>query len=264
MELFDHGMMLRVDAYGERDALVSVFTRDHGLVRGLAKRAMTSAQRGTYCVGNWVELRWHARLQEHLGNLECELLIPGGSLLLADRLKCYALQSVCALVMLAFHERDPHPRLYDALQSLMESMRFREDWLVDYPRFEALLLAEAGFGLGLEQCIATGTREELRYVSPKSGCAVSAAAGAAYADKLFAYPALLLQEPGWPAEPAAIANALAITGHFLEKWLFATLDKPAPEARARCVAALTAVLNAAMASAPQPGARTPHLQAETA
>ena len=236
MELDGRGLLLQVDPFKENDALITVFTEEHGLLRGLAKWAYSRRTRGTYCVGNWVEFRWSARLEEHLGNIICELEVPTGYMIMRDRQRCYALQSMAALILSAFQERDAHPRLYFAMDRLMEALHFDlEPWLADYARFEAALLREAGFGLGLDACVVTGGTENLRYLSPKSGCAVSADEGAPYHDKLFAYPALLLDEMHVKAESDAIANALDVTGHFLYHWLFSSLNRKLPSARERLI-----------------------------
>ena len=59
-------------------------------------------------------------------------------------------------------------------------------------QFEMHLLNELGFGLELDACAVTGTHEELIYVSPKSGRAVSRQAGAPWRDKLLRLPAFLM------------------------------------------------------------------------
>jgi DNA repair protein RecO (recombination protein O) len=244
--LEDTAIILRVDAYGERDALISAFAPSIGVVRGVARNAMTSKQRGIYCIGNLVELRWQARLEEHLGQVSAELLSPSGSMLMGQREFCYALQSMASLTLMAFETQDPHPALFNALQAVIDAMRFGLPWHADYARFEAVLLREAGFGLGLERCIVTGQADALRYLSPKSGCAVCAQEGAPYAEKLFVYPALLTQEMHTlPPHEAAVTDALAITEHFIARWLLPALDKPMPAARARLMGAIAATKHAA-------------------
>lgn len=233
MELVDRALILNIQTFNENDALVSAFTRGHGLVKGMAKRALTSRHRGTYCVGNWVDLRWYARLEEHLGNIECELVVPTGSMLMRERQRCYVLQSMCALILLAFEQRDPHPKLFRAMDRLIEALQFDLPWPADYARFEAILLQETGYGLGLDACIVTGETQQLAYVSPKSGCAVSKRAGADYHHKLFAFPSVLVQEMHSQAKPDAVEQALSVTGYFIAKWLLPALDKPMPAARER-------------------------------
>jgi DNA repair protein RecO (recombination protein O) len=100
--------------------------------------------------------------------------------------------------------------------------------------WEAGCLAEFGFGLDLASCAATGSRENLAYISPRTGRAVSRDAGMPYADKLFALPAFMA-EAGVPADAAGIGEGLSITGHFLERHVLAPHDRHLPAARTRLV-----------------------------
>ena len=238
MQFTDEAILLKADPYREHDAIVSAFGREQGLLRGMVKYGLSSKQRGTYCIGNRLELTWSARLEEHLGTISAELIASDGALLMSHRQRCYALQSMCALALMGFEERDPHPHLFDAMASLIDSMRSGSAaWAADYARFEVALLREAGFGLGLERCVVTGQTHDLSYISPKSGCAVSAAEGAPYADKMLPY-APLLQAPMQSAASAPeVAQALDVTGYFLSRWLYPAVERTAPAARARLVEA---------------------------
>ena len=75
-------------------------------------------------------------------------------------------------------------------------------------RFELLLLDELGFGLDLESCAATGSRDELVYVSPKSGRAVSREAGEPYRERLLPLPAFLAGPPTGRAATCTLAGGV--------------------------------------------------------
>jgi DNA repair protein RecO (recombination protein O) len=212
------------------------------------KYGLSSKQRGTYCIGNRLDITWSARLEEHLGTISAELIASDGALLMSHRQRCYALQSMCALVLMGFEERDPHPHLFDAMASLIDSMRSGSAvWAADYARFEVALLRETGFGLGLERCVVTGQTHDLKYISPKSGCAVSGAQGTPYANKLLPY-APLLQAPMQSAASAQeVAQALEVTSYFLSRWLYPAVEKTAPAARPRFMEALAKQASAVLA-----------------
>jgi DNA repair protein RecO (recombination protein O) len=98
-----------------------------------------------------------------------------------------------------------------------------------------------GFGLDLAECAATGTTDELIYVSPKSGRAVSREAGAPYAERMLRLPAFLGdkdEEP--PAE--ALADGFALTGFFLERYVLEPRGLPLSDERAHFISALTRAL----------------------
>ena len=102
-------------------------------------------------------------------------------------------------------------------------------------RFELGLLGALGFGLDLDSCAATGETENLIYVSPKSGRAVSAEAGAPYADKMLPLPEFLIGPKTGSGRPGKtdIRAGLHLTGHFLQHHVLAASDKELPAARGR-------------------------------
>ena len=89
-----------------------------------------------------------------------------------------------------------------------------------------------------ETCASSGAREDLIYVSPKSGRAVSASAGAPWRDRLLPLPAFLKGqgERGSPG-PEDIAAAFRLTGHFLLRDLFAPRGLDLPDSRRAFLAA---------------------------
>ncbi|HXQ47188.1 MAG TPA: DNA repair protein RecO, partial [Caulobacteraceae bacterium] len=130
----------------------------------------------------------------------------------------------------ALPEREPHSGAFEAFEALAAVLPDDEIWPAVYVRFEAGLLQELGFALDLSRCAATGTTDDLIYVSPKSGRAVSRAAGEPYAERLLKLPPFLLSAQGG-LQPGDIGDGLALTGHFLESFVFATMNRPLPPAR---------------------------------
>ncbi len=232
MDWQDEGIVLSARRHGERDALLSLFTYEHGrhlgLVRGGAgRRARPLLQRG-----NRLSCRWRARLSEHLGSYTIEPLRLFAATVLDDALLLASLDSACGLLDVGLGERDPHPALYAPLLTLFEKLAARaEDWPQSYVRFELLLLAELGFGLDLERCAVTGGREDLAYVSPRTGRAVSRAAAGEWAPRLLPLPAFLLG--GEKASEGEIAQGLRLAGHFIRRHILAPTERPLPAARER-------------------------------
>jgi len=181
--------------------------------------------------GNRVHARWRARLGEHLGAFTCELTQAVAATLLGDRHRLAGLSAACVVAASTLPEREPHPRVYDGLGGLLASFA-GDDWPSAYVRWELALLAELGFGLDLSSCAATGRNDQLAYVSPKSGCAVSLAAGEPYRRNLLALPGFLLADEA-VGSPEDVARGLALTGYFLERNVFRHLDKGLPAARDR-------------------------------
>ncbi len=240
MDWRDEGLLLSARRHGESAAIVEVFTDRHGrhagVVRGGGSRRWTPILQP----GARLSLEWSARLEDHIGHFRVDPIETPLAAVLADRAALAALGSVVALVAAALPERAAHPALYAATRAVVAGLGREPDWRAAYARWELTLLAELGFGLDLSECALTGTTEDLAWVSPRSGRAVSAAAGAPWAARLLPLPAFLRDEARAGVDAGALAEALALTGFFLEARLAPTLPRETlPGARSRAAAALS-------------------------
>ncbi len=238
MQWTDEGIVLSVRAHGETAAIAELLTRAHGRHLGLVHGGRSRRLRPVLQPGNAVRAVWRARLAEHLGAMSVEPLAYHAASAMENRLALLALGSVCAMARL-LPERDPHPEVHDGLRQLVACLSDAEIWPRLLVEWELALLAELGFGLDLGACAVTGAGTNLRYVSPKSGRAVSAEPGGPYRDKLLALPAFLAGAPEPPTR-AEICDGLRLTGHFLDKWVLAPGEASLPDARVRLLARLAA------------------------
>ncbi len=231
----DEGMLLAQRPHGESGVIIEVLTRAHGRHAGLVHGGQGRRLSPVLQPGAQLALEWRARLAEHLGNYRVEPLRSRAAAIMGDPAALAALNAVGALAVAFLPEREPDPALYDRTLALADALAARApDWPAAYARWELSLLAALGFGLDLGRCAATGTTEDLAYVSPRSGRAVSRAAGAAWADRMLPLPGFLIGggEPGI----GAVRAALRTTGHFLEHRACPAFERQAPpEARARLV-----------------------------
>ncbi len=230
MDWTDRGIVLSARKHGETSLIVQLLTEQHGRHAGLVRGGNSSRARGLYQPGNLLSAHWRARLAEHLGNYSCEMITGSAAALLDDGGKLAALSAAAALAEAALPEREPHQDVFENFSALIAALS-APDWPPAYVRFELGLLASLGFGLDLERCAATGANDNLAFVSPKTGRAVSLSAGEAWRDKLLALPAFLLGD----AKPAQgeVAQGLALTGYFLERHVFAPHGKKLPAGRVR-------------------------------
>jgi DNA repair protein RecO (recombination protein O) len=231
MEWSEEAIVLSARLHGETSAIAEVFTREHGRHLGLVHGGRSRRMRPVLQPGNLVACTWRARLSEHLGAMRVELIKPHAVNVFHDRLALMALGWICVLTRL-LPERDPHPALHGPLCDLVAALERPDDWPTLLVRWELLMLGEMGFGLDLNACAATGRTEGLAFVSPRSGRAVSAEAGAPYAQRLLALPAFLVDH-AQPAAPADIVAGLELTGYFLEHHGFGPQGQAMPPARAQ-------------------------------
>ncbi|MGF1625210.1 MAG: DNA repair protein RecO [Alphaproteobacteria bacterium] len=239
MEWHDDAIILSVRPHGETSLLVGLLSRTHGRHAGLARGAAGPRRRGDFQPGNQAAAKWRARLAEHLGTLTCEVSAARAARCMADPDALAALSSACALCDAGLPERMPMPGLYERLATLLDAIAgLGPAWRRDYVHWEVALLAELGFGLDLSRCAVTGDSDGLAFVSPRTGRAVSRAGAGLYAERLLPLPHFLIT-PDAPADRAALADGLRLTGHFLHAHVFDPAERKPPDARARLVARLT-------------------------
>ena len=154
----------------------------------------------------------------------------GPAALFDDRLALAGLAAAAAVAAGALPEREPHPGAFLAFEALTSALMNPDIWPAVFVRFEAGLLQELGFELDFSKCTVTGAVDDLIYVSPRTGRAVSRQAGEPYKDRLLALPPFLLASQAG-LSPGDIAAGLDLTGHFLEAFVFAPLNRPLPPAR---------------------------------
>jgi DNA repair protein RecO (recombination protein O) len=243
MQWTDEGIVLGVKRHGETSVILELMTLERGRHLGLVRGGVGTRLRGVLQPGNSLRATWRARLDEHLGNFSVEGINLRAAGFLSAAHAVHGVTHLAALCRL-LAEREPHAAIYGALEEILDRL---DDPIAVAPliaRFEIAFLAELGFGLDLDSCAASGATTELIYVSPRSGRAVSRAAGEAYRDKLLALPEFLHDETiGVTA--ADLAAAFALTGFFLDRHAFAPRGQALPEARAYFVAAIARVFAAA-------------------
>lgn len=228
----DAGVVIAARRHGEGRLIVSLFTASHGRQRGMLrlKRGSPVGEPGTV-----VSATWKARLEDHLGTLTAEVLEVGAASLFDDPLRLAGLSSLCALLEAVLPEREAHPDLYGATLDVLAQLQRGESWLAAYARWELQLLADLGYGLDLSECAVSGTRDDLAYVSPKSGRAVARRAAGAWVERLLPLPDFLREDTAETVPLDHIKMGLSLTGHFLEARL---LLNPQP-ARQRLIQRLS-------------------------
>jgi len=239
MEWRDQGLLLESRRHGETSAIITVFTPAHGrhagVVRGGAGRRMAPVLQP----GAELDLSWRARLEDHLGTFRVEP-VRSRAWTMGDRTALAGLTSVCALLLFALPEREAYPRLYAKSIGLLDLLDRAEIWPLAYLRWEMALLEETGFGLDLRSCAVMGRdANDLSYISPRTGRAVSRAGAGDWVGRLLPLPPCMLGQG--PAPDAEIVQGLEVTGHFLRHHLAPHLgERPLPDARARLLARIAA------------------------
>ncbi len=238
IEWSDEGAILATRPLGETSVIVELFSATHGRHAGVVRGGTSRKIAPTLQPGAQVAATWKARLDSHLGSFTIEPVRSRAAAAMADRLALAGLNAVCAILCHVLPEREAHAPLYDRTIALLDLLGQAEVWPLAYLRWEQALLDEMGFGMDLSQCAVHGVNEELIYVSPKSGRAVSRTAAGKWADRLLPLPPVLAGQGD--ASNAEIVTALGTTGYFIEHRLIKSLgDRPMPVARGRLIDAIS-------------------------
>jgi DNA repair protein RecO (recombination protein O) len=235
MEWSDEGIVLGTRRHGEANAILEVMTRAHGRHLGLVRGGAGSRLRPVLQPGNTVSVAWRARLDEHLGHYTVEPLRLHAASQMAAAHVVYGVTHLAALCRL-LPERDPHPEVHDQLVAVLDDLDDPLSAGAQVVRFELQMLAELGFGLDLTVCAVTGSSDDLRYVSPKSGRAVSGDAAESWRDRLLPLPPFLADAE--PPSPDDLAQGFVLTGFFFARHVLEPRGLAFADAREGFVAAI--------------------------
>lgn len=230
MQWQEDAIILGIKRHGETSVIAEVMTKSRGRHLGLVRGGRSRKMQPVLQPGNLVDVVWRARLDEHLGEFRIEPVRQRAAQLMETATSLYGLQSMASLLRL-LPERDPHPHLYEALDIILDHLHEPEGAGALFVRFELAVLNDLGFGLDLTECAATGRRDDLAYVSPKSGRAVSRDAGQPWADKMLKLPAFLGEQDRSTVTSEGLADAFRLSAYFLHRHVYDPRGIPIPPSR---------------------------------
>lgn len=230
MDFQEEAFVLSARSHGDTGAIVELLTQMQGRRAAYVAGGASRKMRPLLQPGSRVMVDYRARTADQLGAARLEGIGEGVSGFFDDALALSGLAAAAAVAQGGLPEREPHPGVFLAFEALMAAFQLAPVWPAVFVRFESGLLEDLGFGMDLTQCAATGSSDDLAYVSPRTGRAVSREAGAPYADRMLALPPFML---GGQAglEVGDVGDGFNLTGHFLEQFVFHPQNRPLPQAR---------------------------------
>ena len=216
MQIDDEGIIIKKSKYRESSLLITFFSLNHGINSGLVKGVLKK-DFGTYEVGNKVYIKSSFRLSDKLWNCKFELIKNNSVHYFDNKNKLSTILTICSIIDLSLPKNNPQINIYKKTINLIENLLSKE-WAVKYIFWELFLLSELGYGLDLEKCVVSGKKENLIYVSPKSGKAVSKKEGEKYKNKLLNLPKFLIDKNVKPSNDS-LKQAITLTGFFIDKFL---------------------------------------------
>jgi DNA repair protein RecO (recombination protein O) len=220
MEIKDIGFVLSLQRYQESNAMIKIFSQQHGVCTGFVKNINSKNNKNTFFPCNLVEFTWKARLNEHVGSLRAELNTAYSSTLMQNYLILQSANSLFSIIGLAFKEREYVSDMFEYIGNYLQGLSQHGFRAKSYINFELFILAKAGYSLDFSKCVVTGKKNDLIYLSPKSGKAVSEEAGNPYEDRLLKLPAFLMTSENLAPTKEQLIDALKITNYFFERYIF--------------------------------------------
>ncbi len=225
MNFKDNGIILARRNIKENLAIVTVLTRSYGLYSAIIKNTHNKKNIATYQVGNIVDFYWNARLRDHLGTAICELIKSYSHIIMSSKQNLFYIQSLIELTLKSFKEKETHLNLFNQWIINLNSINMGNISVKNYINFELFILKEAGYSLYLNKCVVTNSEQELVYVSPKSGQAVSKTVGEPYKDKLLPLPKFLISKSE-PRNLKEIEDAFNLTAYFFNRYIIQNKKLP--------------------------------------
>ena len=212
------GLLLDVRKYGESSALIDVFTLSSGRRIGLLRGAFNKKNKSIIQPGNQLFLTWNSRIEESLGVFKIELIKSRYHSISRERSGLELFNLICVLCSTFLPERVDFYELYNKTIHYVEGEFRAKEKFSKYIEWELQLLKSLGFGLDLGKCVVSGSKKDLKFVSPRSGCAVSRKSSIGWEKKLLVLPDFL-----WSANATNsvskvdLDNGFKLTEYFIRK-----------------------------------------------
>ena len=189
----DEAIVVKVKNQGEKSLLLIALTKHHGKHLGWFNHR--SKKTSMLQPGDLVKITWSARLSDQLGTFSVELYQATVGKIIEDELKLSMLSSFCSLLNFCIPERELCTIFYNIsknyLFNLLDETITQKQLIENYLIWETHILKEVGIFLNLKKCVVSGLDKDLKFVSPKSGNAVSENFAGKYESKLLKLPKLL-------------------------------------------------------------------------
>jgi len=233
MNLNDEGLIISLRKFSDSASLMKVLTKNHGIYSGLIRLNKKNGNMGVNVPGNLININWRARLSEHLGFFNSELIKSRSSMYLNSSTNLEILNSICALLDI-FPEREECKEIYELANELFNNLDNIFVWSILYIKFELLFIEKMGYGLDLNTCAVNGSNKNLSWVSPKSGRAVSEEGAAGWEERLLRLPNFFKKIDSTISKEDII-DGLKLTEYFLNKRVYSQQAKNLSSSRMRLV-----------------------------
>lgn len=217
MQIQDKGIIISILKRSQSSLIIRVLSENNGIYSGFVRGASSKRKTGLYQIGNIVDFVWSAKDANNLGYINIDLIKSHSIFIFERKINLYIFNTVIKLIETFLPERQNENLIYNHLLKILNLFEYnfnKVNILKEYILFEKNILEILGIGLDLKNCAGGGDKNDLFYISPKTGRAVSKKIGEPYKDKLFILPKFLLYNDLIP-DTTDIKTSLKITSHFI-------------------------------------------------
>jgi DNA repair protein RecO (recombination protein O) len=221
MKVNDLGFFLGNKKYGENSMIVYILSKNNGLIKSFSK--YSKKKRLSFRILDEVNFTWQSKQKDSLGyiNFDLEASIKQNDTFINSLIKSSA-SELCIKFLPLWQQNF---EIYDDLLKLIDSLDTKIELIIfNYVWWEIFFLKNTGYGINLEKCSVSGSKENLYYLSPNSGNSVIYSVGHKYRNKLFKLPNCL-KEKAVSNNFVDYVEALKITTYFLRKSFDYDLNK---------------------------------------
>jgi DNA repair protein RecO (recombination protein O) len=221
MKINDLGFFLGNKKYGENLMIVYILSKNNGLIKSFSK--YSKKKRLSLRVLDEVNFTWQSKQKDSLGyiNFDLEASIKQNDTFINSLIKSSA-SELCIKFLPLWQQNF---EIYNDLLKLIDSLDTKIELIIfNYVWWEIFFLKNTGYGINLEKCSVSGSKENLYYLSPNSGNSVIYSVGHKYRNKLFKLPNCL-KEKAVSNNFVDYVEALKITTYFLRKSFDYDLNK---------------------------------------
>ena len=201
--------------------IVYILSKNNGLIKSFSK--YSKKKRLSFRILDEVNFTWQSKQKDSLGyiNLDLEASIKQNDTFINSLIKSSA-SELCIKFLPLWQQNF---EIYNDLQRLIDSLDKKIELIIfNYVWWEIFFLKNTGYGINLEKCSVSGSKEKLYYLSPNSGNSVTYSVGHKYRNKLFKLPNCL-KEKAVSNNFVDYIEALKITTYFLRKSFDYDLNK---------------------------------------
>ena len=221
MNFEDIGIVMSVRRHGESAGILELITKSHGRHLGLVRGYQSKSNKSILQPGSTINFNWRSRLSEHLGVFTFELHTSRSLNLMKNKFAIFILQNLISHLRL-LPERENITEIYNQTEAVLDQSHENFELVKSFILWELMYLKEIGYGIDISECAVTKSKDNLKYVSPKSGRAVTQEIGLPYKDKLLEIPEFIYDAKYTDRDD--LLKGLLLTEFFLKRDVYKPLQ----------------------------------------